>query len=171
MSDAIIRETLLNMSNCNNNECKATANLKLCSKCKNVRYCSVDCQRIDWINHKQQCKSPNDIAATLVTNCEDIYNVIPDYVIKMIRDSISEEDRFTKAFIYSDMSEDLEYAISQDEHKKEWNNLISNSCISEMKNQPLCKRILVNKIDFIGNFIALVCTCVGKQCSKNIVIN
>jgi hypothetical protein len=29
----------------------------LCSICKIVRYCSKECQRIDWKKHKEKCKS------------------------------------------------------------------------------------------------------------------
>ena len=28
---------------------------KNCSKCKSVKYCSVDCQRKDWPDHKIKC--------------------------------------------------------------------------------------------------------------------
>lgn len=30
---------------------------KLCSKCKRVYYCSVECQKTDWINHKHSCNT------------------------------------------------------------------------------------------------------------------
>ena len=152
------------------NKCKTVNNLKLCSKCKNVRYCGIMCQREDWINHKQECTLINDHTLAPITDMQSFYDMIPDYLIKKIKDSICEEDRFTKAFIYSDMSQELEYTISITENKKEWSGLITESCISTLKNQPVCKRILVNKIDFLGNLVVLVCTC-PKQCSKNTLVN
>jgi hypothetical protein len=32
------------------------ANMKKCSECKLVRYCSIKCQKTDWIKHKNECK-------------------------------------------------------------------------------------------------------------------
>lgn len=34
----------------------ATPKFKLCSRCKVERYCSVECQRLHWAEHKHQCK-------------------------------------------------------------------------------------------------------------------
>jgi ankyrin repeat protein len=31
-------------------------NFKVCSACKNVHYCSRDCQKSDWKRHKKECK-------------------------------------------------------------------------------------------------------------------
>ena len=40
--------------------CKTeTSNLKICSKCKSVSYCSRDCQRQDWKLHKKYCEEKN----------------------------------------------------------------------------------------------------------------
>lgn len=36
--------------------CKTTGKLKNCSKCKKDFYCSVDCQRSDWDEHKKNCQ-------------------------------------------------------------------------------------------------------------------
>ncbi|KAF5382301.1 hypothetical protein D9757_008455 [Collybiopsis confluens] len=30
--------------------------LKMCAKCKNVRYCSNECQKAHWVEHKERCK-------------------------------------------------------------------------------------------------------------------
>eukprot|EP00546_Thalassionema_frauenfeldii_P013307 CAMPEP_0178927822 /NCGR_PEP_ID=MMETSP0786-20121207/19461_1 /TAXON_ID=186022 /ORGANISM="Thalassionema frauenfeldii, Strain CCMP 1798" /LENGTH=473 /DNA_ID=CAMNT_0020603417 /DNA_START=8 /DNA_END=1425 /DNA_ORIENTATION=+ len=50
--------------------CFETENLKACSRCKVVLYCSVECQRKDWPKHKEQCaklaairKNKQEIAA------------------------------------------------------------------------------------------------------------
>lgn len=37
--------------------CTATNNLKQCSGCGVVQYCSRECQKNDWPNHKKDCKS------------------------------------------------------------------------------------------------------------------
>eukprot|EP01064_Diplonema_japonicum_P033149 TRINITY_DN646_c3_g1_i2.p1 TRINITY_DN646_c3_g1~~TRINITY_DN646_c3_g1_i2.p1 ORF type:complete len:421 (+),score=99.11 TRINITY_DN646_c3_g1_i2:59-1264(+) len=37
--------------------CKATENLKICSKCKKVCFCSVECQKIAWeTRHSEECE-------------------------------------------------------------------------------------------------------------------
>jgi len=33
--------------------------LKVCSRCRKARYCSVDCQRSAWKEHKPNCKAPD----------------------------------------------------------------------------------------------------------------
>jgi len=33
--------------------------LKVCSRCKKARYCSVDCQKAAWKEHKPGCKAPH----------------------------------------------------------------------------------------------------------------
>ena len=44
----------LNMNYCN--VCKITNNLKKCSICNYICYCSINCQKIDWLEHKIMCK-------------------------------------------------------------------------------------------------------------------
>ncbi|KAI4867425.1 hypothetical protein F4820DRAFT_446055 [Hypoxylon rubiginosum] len=43
---------------CGNPTCKerSPTNLLLCTGCKHAQYCSNDCQKQDWINHKTFCK-------------------------------------------------------------------------------------------------------------------
>ena len=37
-------------------ECEGGAGLKTCNACKEVKYCSVGCQRRHWPRHKKECK-------------------------------------------------------------------------------------------------------------------
>ncbi len=37
--------------------CGASGDLKICSRCKDKKYCSVQCQSCDWPIHKFSCKS------------------------------------------------------------------------------------------------------------------
>ena len=43
---------------CSNPECDKMAH-KTCSRCIVIRYCSVECQGYDWVNHKNICKRCN----------------------------------------------------------------------------------------------------------------
>lgn len=37
---------------------KESRELKMCSICKRARYCSAECQKVDWKTHKSWCKAP-----------------------------------------------------------------------------------------------------------------
>merc|ERR1712228_24326 len=38
-------------------QCKKSVKLRICSKCKSVRYCSRKCQKISWKSkHRHDCK-------------------------------------------------------------------------------------------------------------------
>ena len=47
------------MTRCQKIECDQPGTLR-CSRCKNVNYCSKDCQTSDWKKHKKQCKKPEE---------------------------------------------------------------------------------------------------------------
>ena len=44
------------VNRCARDECSNVRNLKICKKCKIFTYCSVECQKIDWPNHKVTCR-------------------------------------------------------------------------------------------------------------------
>ena len=37
------------------NHCKNNLGIMCCGQCKNIKYCSKECQKIDWKNHKPCC--------------------------------------------------------------------------------------------------------------------
>ena len=43
----------MNCNNCSN--CNQPNANKICSLCKNINYCSKECQSHNWKNHKSQC--------------------------------------------------------------------------------------------------------------------
>ncbi|KAJ7591741.1 hypothetical protein C8J56DRAFT_518572 [Mycena floridula] len=64
------KENLDNLpSLCSYSGCSAAtrrAQLKTCSRCKTARYCSPECQKSDWVAHKQDCGPPHrDLALKL----------------------------------------------------------------------------------------------------------
>jgi hypothetical protein len=50
------REDILTLPMCHARGCRSGADLKLCSRCKIVSYCSRECQMKDWPDHKKHCK-------------------------------------------------------------------------------------------------------------------
>ena len=44
---------------CQKAECERPGTLR-CSRCKNVNYCSKECQTSDWKEHKKQCKKSKE---------------------------------------------------------------------------------------------------------------
>jgi hypothetical protein len=36
--------------------CEKIGVMKTCSRCKNIQYCSKECQKNDWVNHRKICK-------------------------------------------------------------------------------------------------------------------
>jgi hypothetical protein len=45
---------------CAKSQAHVASRLKLCNRCRSVRYCSVECQRSDWSTHKIQCSKPGE---------------------------------------------------------------------------------------------------------------
>jgi hypothetical protein len=46
-------------SKCDNDNCKKTTEettLSNCGRCRNVKYCSVECQKISWKTHQKKCE-------------------------------------------------------------------------------------------------------------------
>lgn len=56
---------------CNNATCgKSMEYNKICSRCRTVHYCNVECQKADWDNHKKSCKERTG----------EMHNIIKDFV-------------------------------------------------------------------------------------------
>ena len=48
-------EELNTIPKCANDNCDKDG-IKTCASCMSARYCSTTCQKLHWVNHKQQCK-------------------------------------------------------------------------------------------------------------------
>ena len=57
--------------------CKLEKKLQKCSKCKYVAYCSTECQKQDWTEHKEKCIKIAK-AAEQIVNPEDLKTTNPD---------------------------------------------------------------------------------------------
>lgn len=49
-------------NNCYNNGCTNFKSLKICSKCNIAKYCSRECQKINWNIHKNECSMYKHLA-------------------------------------------------------------------------------------------------------------
>jgi len=54
---------------CNETE-SSTGSLKLCTRCKNIRYCCAEHQKEHWREHKAECSDPAEVAARLAAQAE-----------------------------------------------------------------------------------------------------
>ena len=39
-----------------------------CSRCKTILYCSGECQKMDWKEHKNKCTEHSNLAQNIATN-------------------------------------------------------------------------------------------------------
>lgn len=93
------------------NICEQKLNLKKCSNCKIVSYCSVDCQRKDWNDHKILCKmtendrnKSDDLMEKKNIGFSDemmIIKQIPRKVIVNMFEAIKNEERSNKIYVYT----------------------------------------------------------------------
>lgn len=67
---------------CGNDKCphrkskKKYVQLDKCSQCKNVEYCSVDCQRMHWKTHKKQCKKSKPVVVVAAPVMDDLSQTV-----------------------------------------------------------------------------------------------
>ena len=62
------KESIESVDKCNNSSCCKKDNLRRCTGCYHVSYCSVKCQTDDWKSHKKQCKNKRKQKRTLMLN-------------------------------------------------------------------------------------------------------
>ena len=48
--------------------CVLTQGLKVCSRCKSVKYCSVQHQKDDWPSHKTVCRPPKQLSSPTMSS-------------------------------------------------------------------------------------------------------
>jgi len=80
-SNAMLGESLIS----NVCSCCCTRNFKfLCSKCRNVKYCSTDCQKRDWSTHKQHCGIIKEESESVPTKYSIAYTEYCSNFIKLL---------------------------------------------------------------------------------------
>jgi hypothetical protein len=64
--EAAVETAAMPLASCDNPKCQAGAvgvtKLKCCSRCRNARYCSTECQVAHWKVHKQSCSKADGAA-------------------------------------------------------------------------------------------------------------
>ena len=49
-------QTMSHIHFCQNENCNTSSKTKKCAGCQSSWYCSMECQKVDWPNHKAECK-------------------------------------------------------------------------------------------------------------------
>ena len=63
--------------NCGKNESQLTIPLKCCAKCRQCSYCSRDCQKADWKNHKKVCRKQPAADQSSTNDLVAAFNALP----------------------------------------------------------------------------------------------
>ncbi|XP_021340138.1 uncharacterized protein LOC110441347 [Mizuhopecten yessoensis] len=58
--------------------CLKADDVKTCKRCKQVKYCSMSCQRQDWSKHKHACKVASKLRARIPPNLDQRSGVLPN---------------------------------------------------------------------------------------------
>ena len=116
-------------------KCFRNENLKKCSRCKSVSYCSITCQKEDWSLHKKMCKI-NDGFIT-ESNTNNILGQLPSEIENNISLYIKDENKEVEALCYNIANKELRILKKWDSEKK-WNESISEqvrTIISQLKDK------------------------------------
>lgn len=62
-------ETAENENVCGKCGKKEAAKLKKCARCLRIKYCSAECQREHWAEHKRECKKDGLVSAKTLRRC------------------------------------------------------------------------------------------------------
>ena len=137
---------------CNYIDCNAVTNLKYCSGCKYVLYCSVICQKKGWTEHKLLCKkikidelNSKEIMKETKSSTDSIdtlINSIEDYVFNRARDTIAFENRHVEAIVYS-MDDRLPVIMTKVKDTEYWDANVPSSIPELIKSKSVCKRIFI----------------------------
>lgn len=60
----------------------STARFKVCGKCRLVRYCSVECQKMDWPLHRNGCKAPEKAEPGADADSEPVIQTLYHLIVR-----------------------------------------------------------------------------------------
>lgn len=156
---------------CGNLDCKVTTNLKSCLNCKIIKYCSKECQKTHWTEHKHICKIIMLTSAKIRPLIEE-YNImmlntqlliksVPKTVLRNTINSITYDERLNKALMFK--YENATYNFIDSDNKEEWRN-INLSLIEDIE----CDRQRLVMIKLSDKVIVTTrCDCVEHQDNIN----
>ena len=131
---------------CSNPNCKKILkNIKKCSKCLSVTYCSKLCQKLHWGEHKLVCKKLYDLRNSgIKTNSKKRHIKIPVYIIKKAYVEIKDVDNKELALFWDDINNTYS-VINNDLYDFKWKSIIYDVDGDVLRTMDRSKRIIVIK--------------------------
>lgn len=102
------------------NVCQSLAELKKCSKCKNVLYCSKQCQLKDWPMHKELCKK--GAPAIVDKGSVSVISKLPLQIRGEAKDLISDDNKEVEMLSYDYINHKMQI-IKKADNPQFWEQL------------------------------------------------
>lgn len=87
---------------CKNNACTNTTNLKSCSACNMVKYCSVDCQKADLQLHKLICGMGRSIDTQQANTDSQVLSAVLDRLDASAKEKLTARENCLLVLVHSE---------------------------------------------------------------------